>query len=101
MAEVKRMADMPRNVVVDVFRRLNKGKVAAKGFFRGKFYDESSEPVIVTDAEPKDLVYPEGWYYAKGHLRNKHNTTNGMYTEILMVKTSGELWLETAKYSTR
>ena len=47
---------------------------------------------IFTDTEPMDLVYPEGWYYAKGTFRNKHTSSNGMYSEVMMFHKDGRRW---------
>lgn len=51
--------------------------------------------VVVTDEEPRDLIYPEGWYYAKGNLRNKHFSTTGFYDEVMMVFSDGKPHKET------
>ena len=91
MAQTVKMCDMDGNIATIVFKMLNYGKVSLKEQGR----------LIVTDIEPKDLIYPEGWYYAKGNLRNKHNTTTGRYEEIPMVKSNGDSWLESARYCTQ
>ncbi len=87
MTTVK-MCDMPREIVIKAFKMLNGDNVELKersGIFG---------TVIITDIEPKDLVYPEGWYYAKGALRNKHTSTNGFYEEIRMETSDGESWAD-------
>ena len=48
--------------------------------------------LIITDLDPNRLVYPEGWYYAKGHLRNKHTSTTGLYSEVAMVNSAYQPW---------
>lgn len=94
MATTVKMCDMSKDIAATVFKMLNYGKVHLKDHnFFGK--------IIVTDIEPKNLVYPEGWYYGKGSLRNKHNSTTGMYEEIPMVKSNGDSWEEIARYCTR
>ena len=50
---------------------------------------------IFTDTPPIELVYPEGWYYAKGTFRNKHTSSNGRYSEIRMFHRNGREWDET------
>ena len=47
---------------------------------------------IVSFVEPAELIYPEGWYFAKGHFRNKGNSTSGRYEEIPMYQPGGEPW---------
>lgn len=100
MVETIKMCDMPGHVAAKVFALLNAGKV--------KFVDSENvvgerflvHPTLVTDVEPKDLVYPEGWYYAKGTFRNKHNSTTGLYSEVEMIKSNGKLWERCAIYCT-
>ena len=91
MAKTIKMCDLSEDVVANVFVMLNPGKVK---------YDKD-ESIIITDVEPEYLVYPEGWYYAKGTFRNKHTSTNGLYVEIEMIKSNGEFWEDYATYSTR
>lgn len=94
MAKTVKMSDMPRGIAAKVFEMLNGGNVRlkeTKGYFR---------TIIVTDIEPKNLVYPEGWYYAKGSLRNKHTSTTGVYEDVLMEKSNGDSWADTAIYCT-
>lgn len=94
MATTVKMCDMSKYIAATVFEMLNYGNVHLKDI---KFIGT----IIVTDIEPKKLVYPEGWYYAKGSLRNKHTSTTGMYEEIPMVKSNGDSWEEIAHYCTR
>ena len=93
MAEVVKMCDMNAGIARRVFQLLNPEKVVLKENFRFGI-------CIYTDTEPKELVYPEGWYYAKGAFRNKHMSTTGMYSEVKMFKTNGEPWADSAKYCT-
>ena len=92
MAKVVKMCDMSECIAVRVFSMLNPGKI--------KLEDRVFGIAIITDIEPKNLVYPEGWYYAKGTFRNKHTSTTGMYAEVPMLKFSGTFWEDIAKYST-
>ena len=64
------------------------------------YQNSPTQALIVTDTEPKDLVYPEGWYYAKGSFRNKHMSSTGIYSEVLMMKSDGSFWGDEAKYCT-
>ena len=93
MVTTVKMCDMSKGIATAIFKMLNYGNVQLKeNSFFGK--------IIITDIEPKDLLYPEGWYYGKGSLRNKHTSTTGFYDEIPMVKSNGESWEETAHYCT-
>lgn len=94
MAKVVKMCDMKKSIAVKVFKMLNQEKVHVRE-------NNFCELIIVTDIEPKNLIYPEGWYYAKGRFRNKHNSTTGMYDEIRMIKSNGESWKDIALYSTQ
>lgn len=93
-ARTVKMCDMSKQIATEVFKMLNSGKVRTK---------ESHSywgMVIVTDVEPKDLIYPEGWYYAKGYFRNKHTSSTGRYDEVRMVNSKGESWENYATYCT-
>ena len=87
-------AELPIEVAANLFQMLNPEDIQV-------------EPAtylglkLVSKKEPCDLRYPEGWYYAKGTFRNKHNTSNGIYEEALMFKPNGYLWMEDATYSTQ
>lgn len=96
MAKTVKMCDMPIALSIKVFEMLNSGKIQVKK--PGE--DFCTQYQIVTDVEPKDLTYPEGWYYAKGAFRNKHMSTTGMYQEARMRTSSGESWREKATYCT-
>ena len=93
-AKVVKMCDMPVGIAASVFEMLNQGKVQLKK------NDVFLSTIIVTDVEPKDLIYPEGWYYAKGRFRNKHMSTTGMYSEVIMRKSDGTFWGNLAMYCT-
>lgn len=97
-AETVKMCDMNMRIAATVFEMLNEGKVKIK---TPKYPEMSVYRIeIVTDVEPKDLTYPEGWYYAKGCFRNKHQSTTGRYSEARMVKSDGESWRNIAHYCT-
>lgn len=74
-----------------------KGKIAAMVFVsinpgvRLDYLDEFNVK-LVTDIEPKDLIYPQGWYYSKGSFKNKHLSTTGLYDEVPIFKTNGTIW---------
>ncbi len=84
-AKTVKMCDLNGAVAAKVFESLNYGKVT---------YDKNGRfgPVLITDMEPMDLTYPEGWYYAKGCFRNKHQSTTGIYSEVPMMKRNGKQW---------
>ena len=92
MAEVVKSCNYRGNVAAKVFEMINPGVRYQK--------DEYGNFVIVTDIQPSNLVYPEGWYYAKGTFRNKHQSTTGLYDEILMMTSDGEFWKDKANYCT-
>ena len=89
------MCNMPIGVATKVFEMLNHGKVRiiSPGVHCSRY-------LIITDVEPKNLVYPEGWYYAKGSFRNKHTSTNGMYEEAMMLTSDRQYWKNRATYCT-
>lgn len=92
MAKTIKMCDMSKEIAAKVFQCLNGDNVQLKKTNVGT--------IIVTDVEPMDLVYPEGWYYAKGNFRNKGTSTTGVYEEIYMEKSNGVAWEDIAKYCT-
>ena len=92
-AKTVKMCDMSEGIAQKVFEMLNPGEITIK---KNPWFGIC----IYTDTEPKDLWYPEGWYYAKGFFRNKHLSTTGRYYEVRMFKNSGESWGYTAKYCT-
>ena len=93
-AKTVKSCDLPLSIATKVFAaELNPGKVEVKK----SVYGDLS---IVTDVEPKDLTYPEGWYYAKGDFRNKHQSTTGLYEECPMTTSKGKSWSKKATYCT-
>ena len=93
-AKVIKTADLPKRLVLQIFKEINGNKVEIRT-------EANGELVIVTMTEPIKLTYPEGWYYAKGTLRNKHTSTTGIYEEIPMRRRDGVSWAAIARYSTR
>ena len=95
MSETVKMCDMPISIAAKVFEMLNPGKVTVMNpdLIRTRYF-------IVTDVEPKNLIYPEGWYYAKGCFRNKHQSTTNFYEEAVMKKCNDMLWKNLATYCT-
>ena len=94
MAKTVKMCDMNKAIATQVFKMLNGDKVRLKETF--SYFGT----IIVTDIEPKDLVYPEGWYFAKGWFRNKHTSSTGRYDEVLMMKSNGACWGDIVNYCT-
>ena len=93
MARSIKSCDLPATIAVRVFQMLNNDSMKIVP-------DDWARFAIVTDEEPKGLIYPEGWYFAKGYFRNKHTSSTGAYEEILMMKKDGTLWGDLVNYST-
>ena len=56
---------------------------------RNPFSGSSEFGVIISDTNPADLIYPQGWYYESGFLRKKgHSLGEG----IPFVRRSGQYW---------
>ena len=92
MAKVVKSCDFPVEIALQVFEMLNpRVKIV-------KLYD--FHKAIMTEVEPKNLTYPEGWYYAKGNFRNKHTSSNGIYYEVPMIKFDRTSWQDLATYCT-
>ena len=113
VAPVVKSCDLSGNVAAQLFALLNPHDVRLKHPDRNGVYTfEGSTKaytrnlsfgngvVIITDVEPDQLRYPEGWYYAKGSLRNKHTSTTGIYFEVPMLNSHGQLWEKYARYCT-
>lgn len=87
-----RTADLAASLAANLFAALNPMEVE---FMRYHPFNQDAFPatgVIITDADPESLYYPEGWYFAKGNFRNKYNTTSGVYEEVPMLKSDGTPW---------
>ena len=94
MAETVKMCDMTLSIAANVFEMLNRGRVRM-------MLDDNCKEYIVTDVEPKDLIYPEGWYYAKGCFRNTNlSSTEDNHCEVEMRTSDSKGWYERAKYCT-
>ena len=92
---VVKMCDMPGIIAAKVFQMLNISHV--------KFTMKEKSlcgRVIITDVEPKKLIFPEGWYYDKGYFTNKGTSSDGLYSAIAMKKSDDTSWRDIAKYST-
>lgn len=64
-----RTRDLSGDIVAKLFAALNPGKVH---FDEGEFK-------LITDSEPSELTYPEGWYYSWGAIHsNSDNSSNTM-----------------------
>ncbi len=91
MAKGLNMANYPLRAVLMVFRLLNIGVVRVKR-------DENGNYAIFSVCPPTKLRYPKGWYYAKGTIRNKHNTSSGAYSEVILLTITGETWERYANF---
>jgi len=83
-----KMCDVDVSVAAKALKELNKRKVL---LVKERPFDDRIT-VILAKVHPKKLIYPEGWYYAKGMFRNKHNSSTGLYQEIPMEKPRGGIW---------
>lgn len=89
MANTIKTCDLSGHIAAQLFVMLNDGKVE---FCPSR--DSYPYRALVSDIKPTELTYPEGWYYAKGAFRNKHQSTTGLYEEVSMVKSNGEPWVK-------
>ena len=77
--------DLTGDIAAKLFVELNPGDLC--------FTKQRRTKVLISKKAPQYLVYPEGWYFAKGAFRNKHYSTTGIYEEIpLLDERSGEPW---------
>ena len=97
MAKVVKMCDMNRDTIANVFVALNSGKMEYSYASDIKLEIPITGVVLVTDFEPKELAYPEGWGYENGVFCNKYKDFR---TSIYMVRRNGKFWADTAKYCT-
>ena len=105
-AETVKMADLPLNLVLEIFRYINLDEETHRSKIKiERLPCEALCPeafIIITDTAPKDLIYPEGWYYAKGCFRNKHTSSSGLYSEVSMQNRLGVCWSKLgANYCTK
>ena len=91
MPKVVRMADISAREAAKILVAHNCGEVAYLPF--NPFNLNGPEcGAILSVVDPRELTYPEGWYFAKGNFRNKHNTVSGRYEEIPVYRPNGEPW---------
>ena len=92
MARMVKTADLSGAAAAELFSIINPGEVE---YLKQHPFNFASMPitgVLVTDTNPNELFYPEGWYFAKGNFRNKHNSSTGAYDEVPMLKRDGTPW---------
>ena len=92
MARTVRTADLSGTAAANLFAILNPGEVEYLKQHPFNFANIPTTGIIITDTNPKKLFYPEGWYFAKGNFRNKHNSSSGRYDEVPMLKSDGTPW---------
>lgn len=94
MERTIKTADLPGRIAAKLFATINKDSMVI--FLNRDPFVEGTHggPVLICSTNPKELVYPEGWYFAKGHFRNKGNSTTGIYSEVPFYRSGGygELW---------
>jgi len=92
MTHTVKMVDFPARLAAKIFATLNHDKNVI--FLNSDPFWETGQCAIISGYNPEELVYPEGWYFAKGNLRNKHNTESGIYGEVPIYRSGGmgELW---------
>lgn len=76
--KIAKLCDMPIAVSAKIFELLNPDKVT----INEDSFNHRLE--IIYNANPKDLIYPEGWYYTQGFFTNKYNNITDNYEKILM-----------------
>ena len=87
MAKMLKVADLPVGIALRVFQVMNMMAVSVKK-------DDCGNYAVYSPFPPNLLKYPKGWYYAKGCFRNKHNTSTGTYSEVIMLSPNGHCWSE-------
>lgn len=86
-AKTVKMCDISLEMAAKIFRMCNYGKVQIE---QTRF----NEILIVTDTNPEDLIYPEGWYCnGAGEFSNKETSTTGMHQSAPMKNSKGERWI--------
>ena len=88
MVKTTKPADLSVEIAAKLLQELNPGRVRIEKTGLSGFV----EKVIMTDVRPMNLVYPEGWYFAEGCFRNKHNSSSGINCEMVMIKSDGSFW---------
>lgn len=86
--QVVKTCDLPKSAAVAAFVGLNEaeGKKLMTKTEGQSFYLEAIQ-------DPAGMLYPSGWYFAKCHLRNKHNSTTGLYDQVRVVDITGHSWM--------
>ena len=90
MPKMVRSADLPVQLAAKVFAALNPESVVYVRL--DPFGSPNVSGTLVSYEDPNDLVYPEGWYFAKGEFRNKHNSSDGFYHTVPMHRPGGKFW---------
>ena len=92
MAHTVKTADLPIRLAAKLFAALNMENVIYVR--RDPFCEGSGQCALISSLDPEELIYPEGWYFAKGHFRNKHNTGNYFYDQMPIYCSggNGECW---------
>ena len=91
MAKKIESRDYNAKIAAIVFAELNKSFV--------KYEHTQCGMLLICKISPDDdrLVYPDGWYPAKGYLRNKHFSSSGLYGETPLCKPDGSMWSTVAQ----
>ena len=58
-----------------------------------KIENKDGKKIVVTDEEPRNLTYPDGWYYVSGFYANE-----GGKERMRMYRSDGTAWSDYAKY---
>lgn len=92
-----------KNISIEVVKTCDMDGKAAAAAFIGLNALEGTEialiinpgtysPIMKTSYDPANMVFPNGWYFAKGSVRNKHHSTTGFYDEVPVMDGNSELW---------
>lgn len=95
MDKIVKTRDMNRDTIAKVFCMLNSGLVKYSYLSDTGIKDNLPGVALVTDVEPKDLAYPEGWCYINGIFCNKNQNSS---TSMYMVTSNGKFWADSAQY---
>ena len=88
MNKTVKFAEVSCEVAATAFAMLNPGRVS----YEEKIGEFGAYKALVTDTNPEELTYPEGWSFSKGCFTNKHNSTIGLYTALVITKSNGDTW---------
>jgi predicted methyltransferase len=86
-SKIVRTADLPISIVVRVLESLNRGKIILVTY--------GDDITIVTDTNPRQFNFPEGWYFSNGVFTNKFHASRH-YSEAKIVNSRGSTWMGTA-----